>query len=45
MDTNLTEEQITAIEEMIDRRMDNTGESREQACKHIADWLREYASL
>jgi hypothetical protein len=45
MDTELTNEQIAEIEAMIARRMDNTGETREQACKHIANWLRKLASL
>lgn len=35
----LTQEQIDALEGMIKRRMDNTNETREQACAHIADYL------
>jgi hypothetical protein len=42
MSTELTNEQIAALEEMIARRMDNTGETREQACGHIENFLREY---
>jgi len=45
MDTKLTNEQIAEIEAMIIRRMGNTGETREQACEHIVNWLRERASL
>jgi hypothetical protein len=39
MDTDLTKEQVAAIEDMIGRRMENTGETREQACEHIANYL------
>ena len=45
MDTELTNEQIVEIEAMITRRMSNTGETREQACEHIVNWLRELESL
>ena len=41
MDNELTEEQIKAIEGMIARRMDNTNESREEACDHIANYLQQ----
>jgi hypothetical protein len=44
MSTELTNEQIAALEEMIVRRMENTGETREQASAFIANFLREYAS-
>ena len=35
----LTQEQINAIEDMIARRMENTGEDRETACRHICSYL------
>ncbi|NBW42051.1 hypothetical protein EBR25_13840 [bacterium] len=44
MSTELTNEQIAALEAMIARRMDNTGETREQSSAFIANFLREYAS-
>ena len=36
---DLTKQQIDAIEEMIARRMSNTGESRAEACAHIYNYL------
>ena len=41
MDNDLTQEQIDAIEGMIARRMENTDESREEACTHIANYLKK----
>ena len=35
----LTNEQIADLEDMITRRMKNTGENREQASEHIAKYL------
>ena len=37
--SNPTPEQITALEDMIARRMENAGETREQACGHISAYL------
>ena len=36
----LTEQQIKLLEDMIQRRITNTGESREQASKHISAYLK-----
>ena len=41
MTKELTQEQIDGIEAMIKRRMDNTDETRAQACDHIANYLRQ----
>ena len=41
MSEELTKEQINAIEGMIARRMENTNESREEACNHIASYLKK----
>lgn len=35
----LTKEQIDGIEGMISRRIENAGETREQACAHILNYL------
>lgn len=43
MEATLTTEQIDAIEGMIARRLENTDETREQACEHIANYLRSRA--
>jgi ribosomal protein L16/L10AE len=37
----LTEKQIEALEEMITRRMENTGEDRETACWHIRSYISQ----
>jgi hypothetical protein len=37
MTNQLSNEQVQAIEEMIARRMTNTGETREVASQHIAE--------
>ena len=37
--TKETEYQLALLEEMIERRMINTGESREDACIHISKYL------
>lgn len=46
--TNLTTAQVEALEETIERRMINTGESREEACEHIANYIfqtiKDYAN-
>ena len=39
--TKLTLEQKTAIEEMVTRRMENTGETREEATNLLADCLTD----
>ena len=36
----LSAEQKAALDDMVRRRMANTGETREQACAHIAAYLR-----
>ena len=42
--TNLTDEQKQAVDDMVTRRMDNTGETWEQARDHIVQYLRGLAS-
>ena len=37
--TKETEYQLALLEEMIERRMINTGESREEACIYISKYL------
>ena len=37
MTNELNSEQMQAIEEMIARRMTNTGESREEACDQLSE--------
>lgn len=37
----LTPEQIDALEDMIARRMANTGETRREACTHIARFFEK----
>jgi len=37
----LTLEQRQSLDGMVERRMDNAGETREEAAKHIADYLIE----
>jgi len=37
--TDLTKKQQDAIEQMIARRIKNTGETRQQACSHILSYL------
>ena len=39
MTEELTQEQIDAIESIIARRIQNTGETREQASEHISSLL------
>ena len=41
MNTDLTAEQIEALEAMIDRRMDNTSDTREEARAHILTRFKE----
>ena len=41
MTTELTAEQIELLEAMIDRRMDNTNDTREEARKHILAYFKE----
>ena len=36
-----TREQIEILEGMIESRMLNTGESRDEACAHMRDWLEK----
>ena len=38
-DYSLTDQQIQALEDMITRRMENTGEDRETAVWHIRSYL------
>ena len=40
LEEDLTEEQINALEAMITRRMENTGEDREYAVWHIRSYLQ-----
>ena len=40
----LTKEQIDAVEGMVSRRMENTSETREEACAHISDYLLKIAN-
>ena len=37
---SLTKQQIDYLEEMIQRRMENTGESRDESCEHITNYLK-----
>jgi hypothetical protein len=37
--TTLNKEQIDALEDMIQRRVENTGESRKEACEYIKNYL------
>ena len=37
---NLNNMQITALEDMIKRRMESTNESREEACDQIANFFQ-----
>jgi hypothetical protein len=39
MKEELSKEVVDAFEGIIQRRIENTNETREQACKHIADYL------
>ena len=41
---NLTDEQKQAVDDMVTRRMDNTGETWEQARDHIVKYLEGLAS-
>ena len=43
--TNLTNEQKQAVDDMVTRRMENTGESKAEASKHIIKYLRGLASV
>lgn len=43
--TELTKEQVDALEGMIKRRVDNTGESRKEACDHIRNYFINGLSL
>lgn len=38
--TELNKTQIKALEDMIARRMENTEETRAEACEHIANYLK-----
>ena len=40
MTPQLTRDQIKGLEGMIERRMSNTGETRQQACAHISSYLK-----
>ena len=40
MNNELTQQQIDGIEGMISRRIENAGETREQACAHILNYLQ-----
>jgi len=42
MANELTENQKRLLDETVERRMKNTGETREQASEHIANFLRTY---
>jgi len=39
--TELNETQIKALEDMISRRMENTQETRKEACEHIAQYISQ----
>ena len=41
MTDKLDDKLINEAEAMIARRMQNTGESREEACNHIANYLQQ----
>ena len=41
--TNLTDEQKQAVDDIVTRRMENTGESEEKARLHVANYLRGLA--
>ena len=43
--TALTAEQIDALKGMIQRRTENTGESRKEACAHISNYFINALSL
>ena len=36
----MNEQMKLIVDEMVSRRMENTNETREQAAKHIADYLK-----
>ena len=38
---SLTREQVAALDEMVARRMENTGESRDESCLHITNYLKD----
>ena len=40
MNTPETEYQLQLLEQMIVTRMDASGETREEACKHLGDFFR-----
>ena len=40
MNTPETDYQLALLEQMIVTRMDEAGETREQACKHLGDFFR-----
>lgn len=42
MTNELTDNQKRAADEMVERRMKNTGETREQAVEHITNFLLTY---
>jgi len=42
MTNELTANQKKALDEMLERRMENTGETREQAVEHITKFLLAY---
>jgi len=42
--TELTQEQIDAVEGMVSRRMENTSETRAEACEHISAYLLKVAN-
>ena len=43
--TNLTDEQKQFADDMVTRRMENTGESRAEAVDHVVNYLRGLASV
>jgi hypothetical protein len=38
--STLAQEQMDILDEMIQRRMDNTGESRDEACDNLANYFK-----
>ena len=42
MTNQLTDNQKRALDEMLERRMKNTGETHEQAVEHITNFLLTY---
>ena len=40
MNRELTKEQIQSLEYMVERRMENTNETRDEASAHVVNFLR-----